>query len=191
MRFTVMLAGLLLTVAVSGAARARECKGVDFPDHLQLSGTDLTLNGLGLRKATFLKISVYVGALYVTAPSRDPNVLLGSDAPQELILQFVRGVGVEDLRKAWAEGFEHAVPQPSASFQKRIATLSAWMSDMKTGDRLIFIRKPHEGVQVGINTAVQGTIDGDDFSHALLSIWLGPTPPNEDLKTGLLGGTCD
>ncbi len=83
------------------------------------------------------------------------------------------------------------MPQPSASFQKRIATLSAWMSDMKTGDRLIFIRKPHEGVQVSINTAVKGTLEGDDFSRALLSIWLGLTPPNEGLKSGLLGGTCD
>jgi hypothetical protein len=38
---------------------------------------------------------------------------------------------------------------------------------------------------------VKGTLAGDDFSRALLSIWLGASPPNPELKSGLLGGTCD
>jgi hypothetical protein len=191
MGFGRMLSGLLLVLALTAVAAGKECKGVDFPDHMQVAGTDLTLNGLGMRKATFLKINVYVGALYVATPSHDPNALIGSDAPQELILQFVRGVGVGDLRKAWVEGFEHATQDSPALFQKRIATLNSWMSDMKTGDRLIFIRKPREGIQVSVNTVVKGTIEGDDFSRALLTIWLGPTPPNPELKSGLLGGACD
>jgi hypothetical protein len=33
-------------------------------------------------------------------------------------------------------------------------------------------------------------IKGDDFATAFLSIWLGPHPPNADLKSGLLGGAC-
>jgi hypothetical protein len=190
MRCALMLPTLLLCLATA-VADGRQCKGIDFPEHAQVSGTDLTLNGLGMRKATFLKINVYVGALYASAPSREPNALIGSDGPQELILHFVRSVGVEDLRKAWTEGFERVTKDPSDSLQKRIATLNSWMSDMKSGERLMFIRKPHEGVQVTVNGAVKGTIEGDDFSRAFISIWLGATPPNPELKSGLLGGECD
>src|SRR5215472_13914645 len=64
MRRFVLVGGLLLLGAL-GTAQAGTCKGVDFPEHLQVAGHDLVLNGLGMRKATFLKVSVYVGALYV------------------------------------------------------------------------------------------------------------------------------
>ena len=34
----------------------------------------------------------------------------------------------------------------------------------------------------------KGPIPGEDFARALFGIWLGPKPPNPDLKSGLLGG---
>jgi len=40
-----------------------------------------------------------------------------------------------------------------------------------------------------VNGAAKGTIKGDDFGKALLSIWLGD-PPNPEIKAGLLGGPC-
>jgi len=46
----VVLLSCWLAAALSGAAQARECKGVAFPDHLQVNGNDLALNGLGMRK---------------------------------------------------------------------------------------------------------------------------------------------
>ena len=52
---------LLFTGAAFAATPApRECDGVSFPDHVQARGQTLTLNGLGLRKATVFGIKVYV-----------------------------------------------------------------------------------------------------------------------------------
>lgn len=184
-----MLAMGLLAAMVLGSAQAKECKGVDFPEHLQVSGHDLALNGLGMRKATFLKINVYVGALYVTHPSHDPQPLIDPGTPAQLILHFVRNVGVGDLRDAWSEAFEK-VAKGQAALAPRIATLNSWMTDMKTGQRLVFTRVPGAGIEVSVNGAVRGTIAGDDFSRALLTIWLGDSPPNPELKSGLLGGEC-
>jgi hypothetical protein len=190
MKHTLFIAGLLLTSCL-GTAQARECKGVDFPEHAEVNGTELTLNGLGIRKATFLKVSVYVGALYVPTPSHDPRALDDPATPAQLILHFLRNVGVGDLRNAWNEGFERAAKDQLPLLNARIAMLNSWMSDIKTGQRLVFVRKPGTGVQVSVNGVVKGTITGDDFSRALFSIWLGPEPPNADLKSGLLGGPCE
>ena len=55
---------------------------------------------------------------------------------------------------------------------------------------LIFTHKPGAGIQVDVNGTVKGTIPGDDFARAFLSIWLGAHPPNAGLKAGLLGGDC-
>ena len=173
----------------AGVAEGKECKGVNFPDQAQVDGANLTLNGLGLRQATMLKVSVYVAALYVAKASTDPNTILGSDTPKELILQFVRDVGADDLRKGWDEGFEKNAKGQLPALKERIETFKGWTADIKSGQRMTFIQKPGVGTQVDVNGAVKGTIKGDDFAKALFSIWLGD-PPNPEIKSGLLGGAC-
>ena len=190
MKRAVVIASLL-SLFTCAAADARECKGVDFPEHVQVNGTDLNLNGLGMRKATFLKVSVYVAALYVTRASHDPQPLIDPGTPAELTLHFVRNVGVGDLKNAWKEGFERVAKDQMATLGARVNLLDSWMSDIKTGQTLSFVRLPGMGIQVSVNGAVKGTITGDDFSRAFVAIWLGPEPPNPELKSGLLGGSCD
>ena len=186
-----MLIPLVLAAALgTGLVQAKECKGVNFPDQAQVEGSSLTLNGLGLRQATAFKVNVYVAALYVAKTSSDPSVLLGAGTPTQLILQFVRNVGADDLRKGWSEGFEKNSKDQLPALKDRIATLNGWMSDVKTGERLAFIRKPGAGLQVDVNGAVKGIVKGDDFAKAFLAIWLGADPPNPEIKAGLLGGAC-
>jgi hypothetical protein len=184
--FTICIAVALAT----GIAHGKECKSVNFPDQAQVEGTSLMLNGLGLRQATAFKVNVYVAALYVAKTSADPNALLGSSTPSELILQFVRNVGADDLRKGWSEGFEKNAKDQLPALKDRIATLNGWMGDIKSGERLTFVHKPGAGISVSVNGAVKGTIPGDDFAKAFLSIWLGADPPNPEIKAGLLGGAC-
>jgi hypothetical protein len=186
-----MLVPLLVASAlVSSVAQGKECKGVNFPDQMQVDGSNLSLNGLGLRQATMLKVNVYIAALYVPKTSSDPNVLLSSPGPNELILQFVRNVGADDIRKGWTEGFEKNSKDQMPALKDRIAMLNGWMADVKTGDKVMFVHKPGTGVEVSMNGAVKGTVKGDDFAKALLAIWLGADPPNPEIKSGLLGGAC-
>jgi hypothetical protein len=155
---------------------------------VQVDGSALMLNGLGLRQATAFKVNVYVGALYVPKASNDANALLAA-APKELVLQFVRDVGAEDLRKGWNEGFEKNAKSEAAVLKDRIAMFNSWMTDMKSGQRITLVHKPGTGVEVNVNGAAKGAIKGDDFAKALFAIWLGD-PPNPEIKSGLLGGTC-
>ena len=181
----------VITMFGIGVAHGKDCQGANFPEQVQLDGGTLTLNGLGLRQATFLKVNVYVAALYVANVSSDPQALLGSNTPKELSLHFLHNASDDDLKKAWEEGFEHNAKAQLPALHERIETLKSWMADMKSGQRLTFIHKPGAGVQVDVNGTVKGLIKGDDFATAFLSIWLGPHPPNENLKSGLLGGACE
>ena len=185
----IMVPAFVILGLTAGAASGKECAGVSFPDQAQVEGTNLTLNGLGLRLATMLKVKVYVAALYVGKTSNDAGAILGSSAPTELILQFVRDVGADDLRKGFDEGFEKNAKAQLPALKERIAQLNGWVSDVRSGQKLTFVHKPGTGVQVDVNGSVKGTIKGDDFFKAFLSIWLGD-PPNQEIKAGLLGGTC-
>ena len=116
MKRNLLLMGAIALLA-TGVAEAKECKGVNFADPLQFDGSNLILNGLGVRKATALKVQVYVAALYVAKPSNDANAILDSNGPTELILHFVRNVGADDLREAWTEGFGKECQGPATGPQ--------------------------------------------------------------------------
>ena len=183
-------AALLLIFTASPAAAARECDGVSFPEQIQAHGETLTLNGLGLRKATIFSIKVYVGALYLMHPTADANAILSSTEPLELELRFVFHASASQLRNAWREGFEKSAPGQLAQLQSRIAQLNGWMTAVGSGQRMTFARIPGVGIQYSLDGALKGTIPGDDFARAFLGIWLGSSPPNPELRAGLLGGPC-
>jgi hypothetical protein len=185
----VMLVGMLVALGVETAG-AKECHGINVPEQAQVQASTLMLNGLGLRQATMFKVNVYVAALYVAQKSTDANAVLAANTPKKLVLHFVRDVDSADLKKAWDEGFEHNAEEQLPALKTRIEQLKGWMADMQSGQQLAFTHKPGAGIEVEVNGAVQGTVEGDDFARAFLAIWLGANPPNPDLKAGLLGGAC-
>jgi len=63
--------------------------------------------------------------------------------------------------------------------------------DLKVGDRLTFSHEAGKGISVDVNDSSNSAVGGADFAAILLAIWLGEDPPNDDLKTGLLGGECE
>ena len=183
------LVGVIATLG-AGVVHGKECNAVTFPEQAQVEGSTLSLNGLGLHKATMLKIEAYVAALYVAKTSSDPNTILEPSSPYVLILQVLRNVGARDISKEWEEGFEKSAKGQLPALKERIAMLTGWMADMKTGQRMTFSYKPGAGVQVNVNGTVKGTIKGDDFGKAFLSILLGADAADSGLKAGLLGGAC-
>lgn len=184
---TLMPAGA--TAFGSGEATI-ECNGIEFPNHTQVQGTLLTLNGLGLRTVSTLKIRLYVAALYVAEPSNDPRAILESSAPNEIIIQFIHGVSARELRKSLEEELAKNSPERSPALEEGLQQLRSWAVDVKSGQRIIFIRTPGIGMEVDINGTVKGSIAGDDFAKTFLSIWLGDNPQTPELKRGLLGAPC-
>ncbi len=189
----VVALGLASLIVLWGVwpAYAKACKGVSFPDQATIGGSSLTLNGLGLRQATVLRVNVYVAALYVASASGDAQAILKSATPKQLILQFLHNVSAKELAEAWDEGFKNNAKEQLPALKERIEKLKGWMADMKVGHRLTFTHTPGKGLLVDVNGTSKGTITGDDFATAFLSIWLGASPPNPNLKAGLLGGACE
>jgi hypothetical protein len=74
MKLKLALATLMVAMSIA-AARGKECAGIQFPDQVELQGTPVKLNGLGVRKATVFRVNIYVVALYlVERSSSDPRI---------------------------------------------------------------------------------------------------------------------
>ncbi len=192
MRYRLWCAALAAALVLpAGAVRARECDGVSFPEHLTVQGQTLTLNGLGIRKATWFRIKVYVGALYLAHPSSDAAAILKASEPSEIVLHFMWSVSASQLREAWKDGFAKSAAAQLPQLRSRIAQFDRWMTGAKSGQSMAFVHVPGQGIEYLLDDAPRGRITGDDFARALLGIWLGQKPPGRALKAGLLGGACE
>lgn len=189
---TLMLTTILSAPFVpAGAASGAECDGVVFPDTVKAGDADLVLNGLGIRKATMLAVKVYVTGLYLPAKSTDAGAILTADQPWRQELRFVRDVGAGDMRDAYDEGFEKAAGDKLDALRPSIDSLKNQIADIAEGHTLAYQYDPATGTVIDVNGKAGSPIAGADFAHALLAISIGPEPPNEDLKSGLLGGACE
>jgi len=176
---------ITLTLAVPAVAGTRA--GVTMPDSVTLGDKTLTLNGMGLREATMLKVDVYVAGLYVENVSSNPSKIINSNQMKMIKLQFKRDVSHDDIVKAWNEGFAKNSMVPAETLKPLIAQLNSWMPSFEKGDTLVFTVMPGRGVAVDVNGTRKGVLGHDNFAKSLVSIWLGPKPPTGSLKTGMLG----
>jgi hypothetical protein len=179
----MFLTALLAASTATAGTRA----GVTVPDRVTVEDKTLTLNGMGLREATFLKVDVYVAALYVEHPSSDPAALIASNDAKMIVLRFKHSVDHHDIVVAWDQGFKRNATVPFKQLAPQIAQLDSWMPSFSKGDTLTFIVMPGKGVAVDINGTRKGVVGDGDFARSLVSVWLGPYPPSGDLKRGMLG----
>ncbi|MCP4501607.1 MAG: hypothetical protein GY822_16740 [Deltaproteobacteria bacterium] len=155
-----------------------------FPTTVKAGADTLVLNGKGMREATVFKVDVYEGALYLKKKSSNATVILKTDAPWSLKMNFVRDVKKGKLTSAWSDGFKN---NAGGKGQTGLKKLNSWMGNIKDGQSMSFTYVPGVGTEVRFAGKVKGTIKGADFGRALLSVWLGKTPPSKRLKKGLLG----
>ena len=134
----------------------------------------------------FLLVGIGLGVALVSI-----GKILGPNRPWRMEMHFVRDVGASDMRDAWQDGLAKSVPDKLAALQARIDVLKAAMTDLKTGQSLVYANDPATGVIIDANGARSKPIAGADFATAVLTVWLGSNPPNADLKSGLLGGKCE
>jgi hypothetical protein len=177
---------ILLVFLASHGAFAKTLDGIDFSDQLTLQGKTLRLNGLGIRKATFLKIKVYVAGLYVEMPTHTAQAIIDLPEAKRLELHFLREVDADKIRSAWSEGFKANCGTHCTELDPALLRLNALMEDIQKGDLMAFNFFP-EKTEVWIKGKFKGAIESAGFAKYMLSVWLGEHPPNEDLKSGLLG----
>jgi len=175
---------ILAVSMLDTAALAGELAGATLPDTLKSGDSTLKLNGLGLRKKSVFK--VYVGGLYLESPSKDAGAILAADQAKAIRMHFLRDLTKAQLVEALQSGFEENAKDKTgqkAAFDKMLTVIP----DVKEGDTLTFTYLPGKGTMVQVGNKELGTFAGKGFSDAVFSIFLGPKPPTEDLKKGMLG----
>lgn len=173
-------------------AMAAEVGGVKLPDSVRISdgGAELLLNGAGLR--TRLMFRVYAGALYLPKKSTASGAIISDSGAKRVMMHMLRDVPADQFADALEDGLKNNNPAETlAKLDAQVKQLRAVFDAVKvakSGDVILIDYLPGSGTRVTINGAVTTTIAGEEFNRALLGIWLGDRPADQDLKKGMLGG---
>ncbi len=182
---------LVCCLVLSWNACAVDVEGVHLPETLHLGDRDLVLNGAGVRNR-FVFFDMYVAALYLTAKTNSSDAILSGTGEKRLSLHMVRDVSSGTLSRSFYRAVAHNLTRAElAALEPQLQQLDvlfAMMSEAKEGDVITLDYIPGKGTEIAFNDVTIGVIDGAAFNVALLKVWLGNSPVQENLKKKLLGG---
>jgi hypothetical protein len=179
---------LAITLIVPNLTFAAILHGVTLPDADKVDGKSLVLNGLGTRFASFLgfPVKVYVAGLYVEKKTSKADEISTADSPKKIVMEFLRDVSKEKISKSWEESFDNNCKDKCSTHQVHLKKFVGLMKEMKEKDRMTLIFHT-DRLEFAQNDARSETISNAEFSDIILSIFIGPNPPNKELRDGLLG----
>lgn len=184
---------LLVTLlfCIAGLAHAAaDIAGVKYEDKTKLDAAELQFNGAGLRSKLFLK--VYALGLYLPEKKTAAADVLALSGPKRLHIVTLRELTTEQFADALVGGIrKNHTDAEMAALKDRIEEFRLAILSVKTtakGTLVTIDWLPESGTRLSIDGKPQGKdIAGEDFYRALLKIWLGQKPAQDDLKEALLG----
>ncbi|MFT5881336.1 MAG: hypothetical protein ACI86X_002476 [Moritella sp.] len=180
-KLAALATAVLLNFSVNAA---QDVSGVSVPDKVSVEGSSLNFKGAGVRSKFF--IDLYVGSLFTQ--SAGTEVLKSSDM-SAIRLNIISGlITSEKMVAAINEGFDSATGGNIAPIKAEISAFTQVFSNtIVEGDQFTLVSVPGTGLKKFKNNQLLSTIDNDVFRQAVLAIWLGETPADDDLKEDMLG----
>jgi hypothetical protein len=188
-----MVSRALLLLALSTAAQAAELDGVTLEDRVRVDGQELQLNGIAVRtRYQFFK--VYVAGLYLPQKAATPQAAIEARGPKRISLTMVRDANADQFVESIEAGLhannsEAQLAEVKSQVDALFVKIRA-VREAKEGMRIVLdYVASSSGTTLFVDGAAQGEpMAGEAFYRALLRIWLGENPVQEDLKKALLGG---
>ncbi len=185
-----VIAAAWLAGSPAAFAQTTEVAGIKYAPSLQLAGSNLQLNGAGIRYKFVFK--VYTAGLYLTSKASTPEAVLAAPGPKRLHVVMLREIDGNELGRLFTRGMQDNAPKEEFSKfipgMLRMADVFSTRRKLNVGDSFSVDYVPGTGTQVLINGKPAGeVIKEPEFFTALMRIWLGPNPADRLLKDTLLG----
>ena len=184
-----------MLMGLSSAAMAQQNEvdfgGAKFPTKVKLQGTDLALNGGGVRYKAIFK--VYAVAFYTAKPCKSLAECVAVPGPKRVTMVFLRdNLDAREFGKMMTKGIEANIDR--ASFTKslpgmlRLGEYFAKYKRLTSFDMVNIDYLPGTGTVLTIKGDAQEAIKEPEFYNTILAIWLGKAPVDWKVKQGMLTG---
>ncbi len=187
-----------LVTAWTCAALAQEApvvvEGQRFAQRVQVAGSELQLNGTGVRAAGWFK--GYAAGLYLLEKAGTAEKAQSLPSPKRVQLRMLNDVPATELSKAVHKGVSRNLPadRPPAQRQAQdqqlalIETEIDAVGKVRKGDVVDIDQDPSGTLRISVNgTLRSASPQASALFAALLQAFVGPQPYDERLRAGLLG----
>ncbi len=178
--------GLALMLSAMRDSQAIDIAGHNLPSEWRLKEDKLILNGAGVREYSFLKIHVYVAALYLPARETNAGAVLSATSPRVIHMKMLRDVSREDAVSAWRHYLNQNCQSPCVLDSHSLTRFASLVPETKVNDTQTYVFA--EGrVEIIRNEIKLGEVANAAFANVLLATWVGDVPTTVSLKRALLG----
>ena len=179
----------LLLLASFGATAAR-IDEFNFDDQARLAGTELVLNGVGLRSVAWLK--GFAAGLYLREKATAPAGALSQTGPKRLQMKMILDVETKEFIKAFDKSLNrNNTESERAALKDRVGQFNRILEQIgviRKGDVVNLDFIPGKGLILSVNGMPRGRpVAGEDLYASLLKVFIGDRPVDKKLKAGLLG----
>ena len=185
---------LVLCWALSASAATPKTPfyGHQFDNTITLGQQELQLNGVGGRSVPVIFMRVFATALYLPELSHDPETILQMPGAKRIQIRMNYGVAGKEFKKALMRGIEkNHSPEQQAALAARTQAFAATIDSLgrvKSGDIINMDFLPEQGLVISVNGKTAGqAIAGADFYAAVLRIFIGKRPAEQEMKERILG----
>ena len=183
-------AALAATLQLAAAnTRALTVEGHDYADSVTVANETLKLNGAGLRWKFWFK--GFTAGLWVEHPSKDVATVLDQSGPKRLRIRVLVNVDSVEFAKAFDAGIQKNHPPAEvarmAPRMKQFDDVVLSLGKLRRDEAIDMDWLPGRGIQLLRDGQATGPlIQGEDLYRALLKIFIGERPAQEELKRALL-----
>lgn len=184
----LLFAALLCVTCLAHAAT--DVAGIKYEDKATLGTMEVQLNGAGTRSRFFIK--AYSIGLYLPEKKTTAADALSVKGAKRLHIVTLLELTAEKFADALVDGIHknhsEAETEPLKARTEEFKNAILALKTAAKGDVVMIDWLPESGTRLSVNGKQQGKdIAGEDFYRALLKIWLGSKPVQDDLKEVLLG----
>jgi len=191
-RLTLAAVLLSASLALAPASLALDIGHTRLPEKLRLfpEGTELLLNGAGLR-SRFL-IQVYVIGLYLPERKKTDAEVLAHAGGKRVRIVMLRDVSAKQMTDSLLKVMQKNNPEAElAAVRGGVEAFRAMLLALvkvPKGTTFDIDYAPGSGTRFAVDGIPKGRpIAGEPFYRAVLRIWIGDRPEQPKLKQALLG----
>jgi Chalcone isomerase-like len=183
---------LVCLLAAGPAVQAARVADVELAERARVAGSELVLNGVGVRQVAWLQ--GYAAALYLGRKAGTASEAIATAGAKRIRLHLLVDVEAKEFAKAVDKGMRrNHRPAELQALKPRIAQFDARviaLGPLRKNEVIDLDFVPGAGVVLLRNGKPQGTpLPGDDLYAGLMKIFIGDVPVDAALKAGLLGGS--
>jgi hypothetical protein len=177
------------TLVATASIASVEVAGVKFENTVSAGGQELVLNGAGVRSRFVVK--VYAAGLYVSQKSSNAKSIVEAKTARRIQMVMLRDLTADQLADALKDGIDNNASQAELDAIKgeidALLNVMRAMKEAKKGQTVALDFSADGKTTVSVNGAARGNVASEPLQRALLKIWLGDKPIQNDLKSSLLG----